>query len=119
MLLDEIKERELEGQVNLIVFSDHGMTTIDILHKINISAALNMGDIKTISDASTQVFIWPHDGREKKVTTLDGCVTICKMINVSDMNSEDPDQIARPQYWTVGIANHPINTNVLSASTQG
>ena len=67
MLLDEINEHGLEDQVNLIVFSDHGMTSVDELNKIDISDAIDMDDIKTIADSSTQVFIWPHAGSEKKV----------------------------------------------------
>ena len=67
MLLDEISKQGLADQVNVMVFSDHGMTTIDALHKINISKALDMDEIKAITEALSQVAIWPHDGLEEKV----------------------------------------------------
>lgn len=66
-LLDEIKAHGLDNEINVIVFSDHGMTTVDELNKINISTAINMDDIKAISDAFSQVYIWPHSGLEEKV----------------------------------------------------
>ena len=69
MLLDEISAHDIADQVNIMVFSDHGMTAIDELHKINISKALDMDEIKAISEAMTTVALWPQDGLEEKVKT--------------------------------------------------
>lgn len=67
MLLDEISAHDIADQVNIMVFSDHGMTAIDELHKINISKALDMDEIKAISEAMTTVALWPQEGLEEKV----------------------------------------------------
>ena len=70
MLLDELQQQDIEDEVNVLVFSDHGMTDIHAQQKINISKALDMNDIKAISEALTQVYIWPHAGLEEKVSLM-------------------------------------------------
>ena len=68
LLLDELQQQDMEDEVNVLVFSDHGMTGIHSQQKINISKVLDMNDIRVISEALSQVYIWPHAGREEKVS---------------------------------------------------
>lgn len=65
-LLDEIATNGPDD-LNVIVVSDHGMTSVDPLHKINISEVLDMGDVREITEGGTQAYIWPMPGREEKV----------------------------------------------------
>ncbi|KAL4228389.1 hypothetical protein ACF0H5_011437 [Mactra antiquata] len=65
-ILDIIEDNQ-QNDVNVIIVSDHGMSTIDSLHKINISEALNMNDILEITEGGTQAYVWPKSGKEKKV----------------------------------------------------
>ena len=68
MLLDELHQQDIEDKVNVLVFSDHGMTGIYAQQKINISRVLDMNDVRAISEALSQVYIWPHTGKEEKVS---------------------------------------------------
>lgn len=52
-VLNEIDEYG-QDDVNIIVVSDHGMSSIDQLHKINISEVLNMDHIREITEGGTQ-----------------------------------------------------------------
>ncbi|XP_045208182.2 glycerophosphocholine cholinephosphodiesterase ENPP6-like [Mercenaria mercenaria] len=65
-MLDIIEGRN-QDNVDVIVLSDHGMSTIDKLHKINITEALDMRYIKEITEGGTQVYIWPESGKGKHV----------------------------------------------------
>ncbi|KAL4228375.1 hypothetical protein ACF0H5_011423 [Mactra antiquata] len=65
-ILDIIEDNQ-QNDVNVIIVSDHGMSTIDTLHKINISEALNMNDILEITEGGTQAYVWPKSGKEKEV----------------------------------------------------
>ncbi|XP_060606503.1 glycerophosphocholine cholinephosphodiesterase ENPP6-like [Ruditapes philippinarum] len=65
-LLDII-ETNKQVDVDAIVVSDHGMSSIDRLHKINITEALDMASIKEITEGGTQVYIWPQEGKGKYV----------------------------------------------------
>lgn len=65
--LDIIEENH-QDDVNVIVVSDHGMTSIDYLHQINVSEALDMEEVKEITEGGTQAYVWPKQGKEKEVT---------------------------------------------------
>ena len=65
-VLNEIEEFE-QYDVNVIVVSDHGMSSVDIMHKINITTVLNMDYIREITEGGTQAYIWPVHGREEQV----------------------------------------------------
>lgn len=55
----------LDDDVNIIVFSDHGMTNLSQI--VNITDALNMSDIKFIFQEPPYVTIWPEEGQLEKV----------------------------------------------------
>lgn len=55
----------LDDDVNIIVFSDHGMTNLSQI--VNITDALNMSDIKVIFQEPPYVTIWPEEGQLEKV----------------------------------------------------
>ncbi|KAL4228373.1 Ectonucleotide pyrophosphatase/phosphodiesterase member 6 [Mactra antiquata] len=65
-ILDIIEDNQ-QNDVNVIIVSDHGMSTIDTLHKINISEALDMNDILEITEEGTQAYVWPKSGKEEEV----------------------------------------------------
>ena len=70
MLLDIIDQHDLEDEVNLLVFSDHGMTALDKSNRIDLSTVLDSEHIRTVAGSFSQLFIWPHDGLEKQVIYL-------------------------------------------------
>lgn len=55
----------LNDDVNIIVFSDHGMTNLTQI--VNITDVLNMSDIKVIFQEPPYVTIWPEEGQLEKV----------------------------------------------------
>ena len=63
----DIIETNNQVDVDTIVLSDHGMSTIDKLHKVNITEALDMSSIKEITEGGTQAYIWPKEGKGKYV----------------------------------------------------
>lgn len=66
-MLDMIKESELQDKVNIVIFSDHGMTEISENKTIDISSYLNADDIETIKDKGPVCNIWPKEGKLDKV----------------------------------------------------
>lgn len=55
----------------MIIVSDHGMSSIDQLHKINLGKALNMANIKEITEGGAHAYIWPVLGQEENVSHLE------------------------------------------------
>lgn len=66
-LQDKLRDAGLDDKVDIIVVSDHGMTTLDLQHMINISQVLDLRDIAQITESWSQAYIWPKDGKTDKV----------------------------------------------------
>ena len=56
----------LKNDVNIVIFSDHGM--INISKIVNITDAFNISDIKIIFQEPSYISIWPEEGKHDKVS---------------------------------------------------
>lgn len=65
-LLDILEENNQED-VDVIIVSDHGMASLDELHKINITGVINMEDVVEITEGGSQAYIWPKAGKAETV----------------------------------------------------
>ncbi|KAJ8306811.1 hypothetical protein KUTeg_014895 [Tegillarca granosa] len=66
-LMALLKENNLENDVNVMIFSDHGMAEISTSRIINITGSINMADVNLILDIGATVNIWPAEGKLEKV----------------------------------------------------
>ncbi|GFS66655.1 hypothetical protein TNCV_229251 [Trichonephila clavipes] len=66
---NEITRRGMENQVNLIVVSDHGMSTVnpDGPKVIDIEKAISLKDVKLMLDRGAVSMILPEEGRAEKL----------------------------------------------------
>ncbi|XP_038661625.1 glycerophosphocholine cholinephosphodiesterase ENPP6 [Scyliorhinus canicula] len=59
-----IKELGLQNDLNVILFSDHGMTDIFWMEKvIELDKFINMADVLTMMDRGVVVSLWPKQGK--------------------------------------------------------
>ncbi|KAM9850135.1 glycerophosphocholine cholinephosphodiesterase ENPP6-like [Aulostomus maculatus] len=67
-LNSKIKEKDMVNQLNIILFSDHGMTNIDWLERlIELDNYINMSDITRRMDVAPVVSLWPNDDKYQQV----------------------------------------------------
>ncbi|XP_008279140.1 glycerophosphocholine cholinephosphodiesterase ENPP6 isoform X2 [Stegastes partitus] len=67
-LNNKIKETNMANQLNVVLFSDHGMTTIQWMEKvIELDKYISMSDIVKMMDRGPVVNLWPHDQKYQKV----------------------------------------------------
>lgn len=58
----------LANKLNIILFSDHGMTKIQWMEKIiELDKHINMSDIVKTMDRGTVVSVWPKEDKFPKV----------------------------------------------------
>lgn len=63
--------KDLEEDLNVIIFSDHGMTEIKWMEKvIELKAYINMSDIIQMMDRGPVVNLWPKAAMLEKVSLL-------------------------------------------------
>lgn len=55
----------LGDEVNIMIFSDHGMTNITF---VNITDTIDYSDIKAMFSTVTFLYIWPEEGKLNKVS---------------------------------------------------
>lgn len=62
-------EKKGMADINIIVTSDHGMTTINVMNTkvIDINPIVSADDIKVMLDVYCMSMLWPEDGKEEKV----------------------------------------------------
>ncbi|KAG7517762.1 ectonucleotide pyrophosphatase/phosphodiesterase family member 6 [Solea senegalensis] len=66
-LNSKIKENHMEDQLNVVLFSDHGMTNIQWMEKIiELEKFINMSDVKMM-DRGPVVSLWPRDNKYQQV----------------------------------------------------
>ncbi|XP_074530356.1 glycerophosphocholine cholinephosphodiesterase ENPP6 [Halichoeres trimaculatus] len=64
----EIRDRGLEQQVNVVMFSDHGMTKLKWMEKvIELEKYINMSDITKMLDRGPVVSLWPKEDTLQQV----------------------------------------------------
>ncbi len=66
LLVDGLEKRGIEGRVNLIVVSDHGMTALSPSRVINLREFLPPGWIE-VDNLSPTLMAWPRSGLEDSV----------------------------------------------------
>ncbi|XP_044061588.1 glycerophosphocholine cholinephosphodiesterase ENPP6 isoform X2 [Siniperca chuatsi] len=67
-LNSKIKEENMVNQLNIVLFSDHGMTKIQWMEKvIELDNYINMSDIVKMMDRGPVVSLWPKDNKYKEV----------------------------------------------------
>lgn len=63
--------KDLEEDLNVIIFSDHGMTEIKWMDKvIELEAYINMSDIIKLMDRGPVVSLWPKPAMLEEVSLL-------------------------------------------------
>ncbi|CAJ1058388.1 glycerophosphocholine cholinephosphodiesterase ENPP6 [Xyrichtys novacula] len=64
----EIRDRGMEQQLNVVMFSDHGMTNLQWMEKvIELDKHINMSDITKMLDRGPVVSLWPKVDRYQQV----------------------------------------------------
>uniref|UniRef100_A0A8C9S486 glycerophosphocholine cholinephosphodiesterase n=1 Tax=Scleropages formosus TaxID=113540 RepID=A0A8C9S486_SCLFO len=68
MLNRKIKEKNMQDNLNVIIFSDHGMTEIQWMEKvIELKSYINMSDIIKMMDRGPVVSLWPNPAKSEAV----------------------------------------------------
>lgn len=69
VLLIFFQDSNLENQLNVMLFSDHGMTKIKWMEKvIELDKYIDMSDIVKMMDRGPVVSLWPKNTTYQKVT---------------------------------------------------
>ncbi|KAI4904913.1 hypothetical protein NFI96_033160, partial [Prochilodus magdalenae] len=64
----KIKEKNMQDELNVIMFSDHGMTEIKWMEKvIELETYINMSDIIKMMDRGPVVSLWPKEAKFEEV----------------------------------------------------
>ncbi|XP_028657958.1 glycerophosphocholine cholinephosphodiesterase ENPP6 isoform X1 [Erpetoichthys calabaricus] len=67
-MTEQIKKMKLENDINVILFSDHGMTDIQWKQKVvELKTYINMSDIMKMMDRGPVVNLWPQNGKTEKI----------------------------------------------------
>ncbi|XP_036424532.1 glycerophosphocholine cholinephosphodiesterase ENPP6 [Colossoma macropomum] len=67
-LNSKIKEKDMQDELNVIMFSDHGMTDIKWMEKvIELETYINMSDIIKMMDRGPVVSLWPKEAKFEEV----------------------------------------------------
>ncbi|KAK3106151.1 hypothetical protein FSP39_013757 [Pinctada imbricata] len=66
-LQNKLKENGLEDKVNVMIFSDHGMTNVSDSRVVNLTTVIDMADIDVIMDSGPTVYVWPKNNKIDKV----------------------------------------------------
>lgn len=61
------QERELQDHLNVIIFSDHGMTDIFWMDKvIELNKYISLNDLQQVKDRGPVVSLWPAPGKHSE-----------------------------------------------------
>ncbi|KAM3866496.1 glycerophosphocholine cholinephosphodiesterase ENPP6, partial [Diretmus argenteus] len=64
----KIKEKKMADQLNIVLFSDHGMTQLQWMEKvIELDRYINMADIVKMMDRGPVVSLWPKHNKHQQV----------------------------------------------------
>ena len=67
------KERELQDDLNVIVFSDHGMTDISWIDKvIELDNYISLHDLQQVKGRGPIMSLWPAPGKHSEVRRVGG-----------------------------------------------
>uniref|UniRef100_A0A673SLQ7 glycerophosphocholine cholinephosphodiesterase n=1 Tax=Suricata suricatta TaxID=37032 RepID=A0A673SLQ7_SURSU len=66
-----IQERELQDRLNVLIFSDHGMTDIFWMDKvIELHKYVSPSDLQQVKDRGPVVSLWPAPGKHSEVLSM-------------------------------------------------
>ncbi|XP_036022730.1 glycerophosphocholine cholinephosphodiesterase ENPP6 isoform X1 [Onychomys torridus] len=67
-MIQWIQERGLQDDLNVIIFSDHGMTDIFWMDKvIELSKYISLDDLQQVKDRGPVVSLWPAPGKHSEI----------------------------------------------------
>lgn len=67
-LMKQIKDKGLQNDLNVILFSDHGMTELSWMEKvIELQNYINFSDIVMMKDRGPVVNLWPAEGKHEQI----------------------------------------------------
>jgi ectonucleotide pyrophosphatase/phosphodiesterase family protein 6 len=66
-LLTLLEANSLRDKVNIMIFSDHGMTGVSPSRVVNVTAHVTETDILATVDGNSQAQIWPRENKTMKV----------------------------------------------------
>ncbi|ESO86804.1 hypothetical protein LOTGIDRAFT_128417 [Lottia gigantea] len=70
-LTQKLEDFGATDDVNIMIFSDHGMTDVSLSRVINVTSVLPMENIKhVINGYGSRISIWPKDGFEDEIYRL-------------------------------------------------
>ncbi|XP_069832664.1 glycerophosphocholine cholinephosphodiesterase ENPP6 [Dendropsophus ebraccatus] len=97
----QIRESGLKDEVNVIMFSDHGMTDIFWMDKvIELKNYIDYNDILQVKDRGPVVSLWPAEGKHTKVYN--------QLKDVQNMAVYEKDQIPDRFYYKKGKFVSPL-----------
>uniref|UniRef100_A0A3B4BJI9 glycerophosphocholine cholinephosphodiesterase n=1 Tax=Periophthalmus magnuspinnatus TaxID=409849 RepID=A0A3B4BJI9_9GOBI len=81
-----MQEKGLEDKLNVVMFSDHGMTRIQWMDKvIELDKYLNMSDITKFMDRGPVVSLWPKRDKQDQVRAALGIVPNMRVYSKADV----------------------------------
>nr|XP_015306550.1 PREDICTED: ectonucleotide pyrophosphatase/phosphodiesterase family member 6 isoform X2 [Macaca fascicularis] len=96
-----IQERGLQDRLNVIIFSDHGMTDIFWMDKvIELNKYISLNDLQQVKDRGPVVSLWPAPGKHSEVYN--------KLSTVEHMTVYEKEAIPSRFYYKKGKFVSPL-----------
>ncbi|KAM4810055.1 glycerophosphocholine cholinephosphodiesterase ENPP6 [Rhinophrynus dorsalis] len=100
-LNQNITELGLQNDLNIVLFSDHGMTDIYWMHKvIELRNFIDMNDVVKMKDRGPVVSLWPAEGKHSKIYH--------QLKTVQHMNVYEKEEIPDRFYYKKGKFVSPL-----------
>lgn len=72
-----LQEKNMVNQLNIMLFSDHGMTKLQWMEKvIELDKYVNMSAIAKMMDRGAVVSLWPKDNKYQEVRPESVCYAL-------------------------------------------
>lgn len=69
-LVTQLETSHLQDEVDILIFSDHGMTDVSSSRVVNISGHVDMADVEVMLGSGSLVYIWPKNEKQEKVFNI-------------------------------------------------
>ncbi|KAJ8307148.1 hypothetical protein KUTeg_015232 [Tegillarca granosa] len=90
-LMESLENDGLIDEVNIMIFSDHGMTDVSQQRLVNITGHVDMKDVDVMLDSGPNVYVWPKPDKIEKV------YNDLKMMNNPHLSIYKKEEI--PEEW--------------------
>ncbi|RXM30932.1 Ectonucleotide pyrophosphatase/phosphodiesterase family member 6 [Acipenser ruthenus] len=125
----KIKAKNLQNDLNVILFSDHGMTELQWMEKvIELQTYINLTDLVKMMDRGPVVNLWPEEGKLDEVYNK---LKVVKSMTVYK-KEEIPDRfhykkgkfvspltlVAEPGWFIIELFNYEIKTGMASTNEE-